>query len=90
MHWASIWELQCESIGCGGLLAGLWQARLLRGVPVYLPGLIERGRLDGVGNLYVKMAERGELLTLGTHTSDIAGLLRTVLDRWGAPDVDNR
>ena len=50
-----------------------------------LPGLNERGRLDGVGGLYVKMAERGELLQLGKHTSDIGGLLREVLERWGAP-----
>ena len=51
----------------------------------HLPGLVERGRLDGVGNLYVKMAERGELLQLGQHTSDISGLLLTVLKRWGVP-----
>ena len=50
-----------------------------------LPGLNDRGRLDGVGGLYVKMAERGELLQLGKHTSDIGGLLREVLERWGAP-----
>ena len=50
------------------------------------PNLIERGRMDGVQGLYVKMHERNELLTLGTHTSDISGLLRTVLERWGIPD----
>ena len=50
------------------------------------PSLIERGRMDGVQGLYVKMADRGELLTLGIHTSDIAGLLRTVLERWGIPE----
>ena len=32
------------------------------------------------------MNERNELLTLGTHTSDISGLFRTVMGRWGIPE----
>ena len=50
------------------------------------PGLVERGRMDGVGDSYKKMHERNELLTLGVHTSSITGLLKTVLSRWGVPE----
>ena len=52
-----------------------------------LPDLRERGLADGVGALYVKMAERGELLLAGRHVADIKALLGEVLDRWGRPAV---
>ena len=49
------------------------------------PPLNERGLRDGVGNLYVQCAQRGELMTLGHRTSDIAMLLQAALDRFGRP-----
>ena len=51
------------------------------------PSLSERGLKDGVGSLYVECHKRGELLTLGGHTSDIGALLRECLERWGKPDL---
>ena len=51
------------------------------------PDLLERGNVDGVGRLYVKMLERGELIQAGQYASDIPSLLREVLDRWGMPSV---
>ena len=49
------------------------------------PSLAERGLRDGVGGLYQDCARRGELLTLGRHTSDVTLLLQAALDRWGPP-----
>ena len=52
-----------------------------------LPDLKERGLADGVGRLYTRMAERGELLIAGRRVSDIGALLREVRERWGFPDL---
>ncbi|MCY4468373.1 MAG: terminase large subunit [Thiotrichales bacterium] len=52
-----------------------------------LPDVRERGLADGVGNLYVRMVERGELLLAGRHVADVRALLGEVLERWGRPAV---
>ena len=52
-----------------------------------LPDLRERGLGDGVGALYVRMVERGELLLAGRHAADVRALLGEALDRWGRPAV---
>ena len=49
------------------------------------PGLAERGVRDGVGDLYVQCAARGELVKCGAHAVELAGLLRIALDRFGPP-----
>ncbi len=49
------------------------------------PTLAERGLRDGCGSLYVDCARRGELLTLGQHTTDVTALLQAALDRFGRP-----
>ena len=51
------------------------------------PSLAARGLGDGVGNLYVKMHARGELIVAGQRVSDIGALLRECLSRWGVPGV---
>ena len=50
-----------------------------------LPSLGERGLADGVGDLYRRMAERGELFQAGRRVSDLPALLRECLERWGRP-----
>ena len=50
-----------------------------------LPSLAERGLADGVGDLYRRMAEQGELFQAGRRVSDIPTLLRECLERWGQP-----
>ena len=50
-----------------------------------VPSLSERGLGDGVGDLYTRMARRGELFQAGRRVSDVPALLREVLDRWGRP-----
>ena len=49
------------------------------------PGLLARGRADGVDNLYVRMAKRGELIQSGTHAVDLAEMLGRVRNEWGLP-----
>ena len=51
------------------------------------PSLAARGLGDGVGNLYVKMHERGELIIAGRRVSDIGALLRECRARWGVPGL---
>ena len=49
------------------------------------PTLQARGVEDSVGDLYVQMAERGELLTLGGRVPDVALMLDEARDLWGTP-----
>ena len=49
------------------------------------PGLRERGRADGVDTLYVRMAERGELIQSGEHAVDLPEILTMVRAAWGTP-----
>ena len=49
------------------------------------PSLAERGLRDGVGNLYIQCAKRGELLALGQRASDVSLLLAAALSRFGRP-----
>ena len=50
-----------------------------------VPDLAERGRKDGVGDLYQRMHERGELLVHPGHVVRVDDLLRQAARRFGAP-----
>ena len=51
-----------------------------------VPDLHERGRADRVGDLYVRMAAGGELLTQpDRRVPSVSEFLRVILDRWGPP-----
>ena len=50
-----------------------------------LPDLRSKGLSDGVGSLYTKMADRGELVQAGRRVASIPALLDEVLERWGPP-----
>ena len=52
-----------------------------------MPDLKQRGTADGVGDLYVRMAERQELLVVGGRTVPADALIRETLARWGRPLV---
>ena len=68
--------------------AGFWpDTGALQAIGVFpeQPGLLERGHADGVGELYVRAAERGELYQAGELVSDPAELLRLSLEMWGRP-----
>jgi len=51
------------------------------------PGLAERGNQDGVGNLYVRMMQRAELVTTGGEATDIAEFLDLARERFGLPSA---
>ena len=59
----------------------------LEGIAAFpsLPGLRDRGRTDGVDDLYIRMSERGELIQCGTHAVDLPAVLSQILDTWSAP-----
>ena len=68
--------------------AGFWpDTGALQAIGVFpeQPDLLERGHADGVGELYVRAAERGELYQAGELVSDPAELLRLSLEMWGRP-----
>ena len=70
--------------------SGYWPASgRLEALAVFpeVPDLRERGLKDGVGSLYSRMADRGELLVSGRNVSNVGALLREVLKRWGDPKV---
>ena len=50
-----------------------------------VPGLAQRGLSDGVGRLYLDMAQRGELLTTPGRTVPEGALLAEIERRWGHP-----
>ena len=52
-----------------------------------VPSLAERGLRDGVGRLYVELAERGELKTTRGRTVPVADVMRWALETWGRPAV---
>ena len=48
------------------------------------PSLRARGKADGVGDLYVRMFDRGELKTYPGRVTDVGAFLRDVADEVGA------
>ena len=50
-----------------------------------IPSLVERGLGDGVGDLYTRMARRGELFQAGRRVSDAGALLREALADGAVP-----
>ena len=79
---------QTAAMSAAGWITGRASGRL-EALAVFpeIPDLRERGLKDGVGSLYSRMADRGELLVAGRHVSDVGALLREVLKRWGVPKV---
>lgn len=51
------------------------------------PDLATRGLFDGVGGLYVRMEQRGELRLWPGHTTSVSALLSEALAEWGRPDA---
>ena len=85
----------CLGIDCGtnaamSAASAYWpQTGRLDAFAVYpeIPNLAERGLRDGCGNLYVRQAERNELLIAGERVSDLGAMLTEVRDRWGIPSL---
>lgn len=70
--------------------AGYWpETGRLEAVAVFgdRPDLKSRGLADGVGSLYKRCADRGELVTCPGRVSDPKALLNEVWERWGKPSA---
>ena len=61
------------------------RSQTLAAFPEY-PDLLERGRIDHVGDLYQQMHDRGELVLCGARIVDVARLLAMGMERFGNPD----
>ena len=86
--WALGLDLGTNAAMCAA--AGYWpETGALRTMALFPtePNLRVRGVADGVDEIYLRMAERGELFTAGGRAADVAALLRRVADDWGMPSV---
>ena len=88
MDGPAVWGVDLGATAAQSAVAAYWpQTGALASLAAFPsePSLAERGLRDGVGSLYVECARRGELLTLGRHTVDVAALLQAALERFGRP-----
>ena len=53
-----------------------------------IPTLAEKGKGDGVGERYVRMFERGELLIFGERVTDTEALFKHVMERLEGVQID--
>ena len=84
--WALGLDLGTNAAMCAA--AGYWpETGALRTLALFPtePNLRVRGEADGVDELYLRMAERGELFTAGGRAADVGALLQRVADDWGRP-----
>ena len=82
-----VWGLDLATTGQAAIVA-FWPATgRLDAVAAFprVPTLTDRGLQDGVGDRYVRMGERGELLQLGREVVDVRALMNVARDRWGYP-----
>lgn len=83
-----IWGIDLGTSQAQSAVAAYWpETGALRCVAAFPehPNLDERGQRDGVAGLYRECARRGELVTLGHRSVDIAGLLQVALNHFGRP-----
>ena len=89
----AVWGLdlgQSEAMaGCAAFWPATGRLEALASFPNE-PGLAERGVQDGVGNLYVRMFQRAELVTTGGEATDIAEFLKLCRERFGLPSAISR
>ena len=83
-----VWGVDLGTSAAQSAVAAYWpESRRLETVAAFPsePALAERGLRDGVGSLYAECARRGELLTFGQRSVDVAMLLQAALERFGRP-----
>jgi len=82
------WGVDLGTSHAMSAVAAWWPATGLLRVVACLPSepsLLDRGDADGVGGLYSRMADLGELFCAGRRTVDVAALLDRALDEFGQP-----
>ena len=79
-----VWGVDLGTSAAQSAVAAFWPAtgrlECVAAFPAE-PSLAERGLRDGVGNLYVECARRGELITVGGRAVDVGLLLQAALAR---------
>ena len=83
----AVWGVDLGSGAAMSAVAAYFPSGRLEAVAAFpeLPSLAQRGLADGVGGQYQKMANRGELITVGRRVADIRALLSEALGRFGKP-----
>ena len=83
-----VWGLDLGTSAAQSAVAAYWpdsgRLEALAAFP-WEPSLSERGIRDGVGNLYLLCAARGELIRAGRRAVELESLFRQALVRFGAP-----
>ena len=83
-----VWGVDLGGTAAQSAVVAYWpETGRLQGLAAFPcePRLAERGARDGVGNLYARCADRGELVTLGGRAVDVKALIALALDRFGEP-----
>ena len=85
----SVWGIDLGSGNAMSAVSAFWadcgRLETIAAFPV-IPSLEERGAKDNVGELYFKMHERGELVTVGSRVVDLAELLELAVAEFGVPE----
>ena len=85
---ATVWGIDLGSNAAQSAIACYWPATgklsVLAAFPS-TPSLEERGRTDGVANLYRQCADAGELIQTGGEATDYKKLIELALERFGKP-----
>ena len=83
----AVWGVDLGSGAAMSAVSAYFPSGRLEAVAAFpeLPSLAQRGLADGVGGQYQKMANRGELITVGRRVADVKALLSEALARFGKP-----
>ena len=85
-HGPCVWGVDLGTSAAQSAIAAFWpESGRLECVAAFPcePSLAERGLRDGVGALYQRCAQGGELITVGQNATDISALLSEALTRFG-------
>ena len=84
-----IWGLDLGTSAAMSAVACQWASGRLEAMAAFpaTPDLGSRGDRDGVGSRYLRLQERGELITAGERAVDLSELLAEALARWGQPST---
>lgn len=86
----SIWGVDTGSSAAMSSVAAYWPLTGYAETVAFFPDdpdLLKRGFRDGVGDLYVQMYERGELMTTPGRTVNLARMFQYAYTRWGLPEA---
>ena len=83
----AVWGIDLGSGAAMSAVAAYFPSGRLDAVAAFpeLPDLRRRGLADGVGRQYQRMADRGELVTVGRRVADVKAFLGEALARFGRP-----